>query len=115
MKNKKITNKEIVKKALLKAGHSLSIDEASSNKDRYLFIFLKEKYDLFGVGIKKYFHFFKEGCHLVSIFEDEILGKHGYCTECESPMIWNKERGWRAAREDEYFDLPLDKSFFKLK
>jgi len=30
MKNKKITNKEIVRKALLKAGHSLSIDEASS-------------------------------------------------------------------------------------
>lgn len=83
------------------------------SKDRYLFVFLKENYDLFGVGIKKYFHFYKGGFHLVSIFEDEFLGKYGYCTECENPMIWNERQGWRPAGEDEYFDLPLDKSFFK--
>lgn len=82
------------------------------SKNRYLFIW-ERKASLFGVGIKKYFHSYKGGYHLVSIFEDEILGKHGYCTECESPMIWNEKGGWRPAREDECFDLSLDKSFFK--
>ena len=35
-----------------------------------------------------------------------------YCTECENPMIWDERQGWRLAREDEYFDLSLDKIFF---
>jgi len=88
-----------------------------SSKDKYLLV-LEKKYgeaSFFGVGIKKYFHSYKEEYHLVSVFEDEILGKYGYCTECENPIIWDKKRGWRPAREDEYFDLSLDRSFFKLK
>lgn len=87
------------------------------SKDKYLFV-LEKKYgktSFLGVGIKKYFHSYKGEYHLVSILEDEILGKHGYCPECKSPMIWDKKRGWRSAREDEYFDLSLDKSFSKLK
>jgi len=142
MKNKKITNKEIVRKILAKAEHSLFIFEhlyflarksllrnlylneilpdelfRVLSKDKYLFV-LEKKYgkaSFLGVGIKKYFHSYKGEYHLVSILEDEILGKHGYCPECKSPMIWDKKRGWRSAREDEYFDLSLDKSFFKLK
>ncbi len=85
------------------------------SKSRYLFVLEKkyEKVSFFGVGIKKYFHSYGGEYHLVSIFEDEILGKHGYCTECKSPMIWDKKQGWRPAREDEYFDISLDKSFFE--
>jgi len=83
------------------------------NKDKYLFVFLKKNHGFLIVGIKKYFYFFKEGFHLVSIFEDEFLGKYGYCTECEKPMLWDKRQGWRPAREDEYFELSLNKDFFK--
>jgi len=87
------------------------------SKGKYLFV-LEKKYgkaSFLGVGIKKYFHSCKGEYHLVSILEDEILGKHGYCPECKSLMVWDKKRGWRSAREDEYFDLSLHKSFFKLK
>ncbi len=109
----------LARKALLR---DLYLDEIlpdelfrALSKNRYLLI-LEAKYRKvthFNVGIKKYFHSHAGEYHPVSILEDEILGKYGYCTECENPMIWDKKRGWRSAREDEYFDIYLDKSFFK--
>jgi len=85
------------------------------SKNRYLLIFEEKerKVSYFKIGIRKYFHSHRGEYHSVSILEDEILGKCGYCTKCESPMIWDKREGWRPAREDEYFKISLDKSFFK--
>ena len=85
------------------------------SKNRYLLIFEVKyrKVSYFNLGIKKYFHSHAGEYHPVNILEDEILGKYGYCTECKNPMIWDKKRGWRSAREDEYFDISLDKGFFK--
>ncbi|MCD6318348.1 hypothetical protein J7M02_04715 [Candidatus Aerophobetes bacterium] len=83
----------------------------------YLLIFEKRyrKLSYLSVGIKKYFHSHAGVYHAVSIMEDEIIGKYGYCLECESFMKWDKKQGWRSVREEEYFDITLDKSFFKRK
>jgi hypothetical protein len=83
----------------------------------YLLMFEKRyaKVGYLSLGIKKYFHFYGGVCHVVDVLEDEIIGKHGYCSECESLMKWDEKQGWRPAREEEYFDLTLDNSFFKRK
>jgi len=83
----------------------------------YLLIF-EEKYrkvSYLSIGIKKYFHYHKGTYHTVSVVEDEIIGKYGYCEECESFMKWDKKQGWRPAKEEEYFGITLDNSFFKRK
>jgi len=83
----------------------------------YLFIFehRHQKISYLNVGIKKYFHYYKGVYHTVSIVKDEMIGKYGYCSECESFMKWDEKQGWRPAKEEEYFDITLDKSFFKRK
>ncbi len=87
------------------------------NINPYLFIYEKrlQKMSYFGVGIKKYFHYHKGTCHVVSVVKDEMIGKYGYCMECQSFMKWNEKQDWKPAGEDEYFDITLNSSFFKRK
>ncbi|MCD6575177.1 hypothetical protein J7K97_05825 [Candidatus Aerophobetes bacterium] len=84
---------------------------------KYLLIF-EQQYPMisyFNIGIKKYFHSHKGKYHLVSIMEDEIMGKYAYCTQCERIMLWDEKRGWRPVRKENFLDIFLDESFFKKK
>jgi len=83
----------------------------------YLFIFNKgtQRFSYSNIGIKKYFYHHRGVHKIVNIIEDEMVGRCGYCFELESFMKWDKDQGWRPAKEGEYFGLTLDKSFFKRK
>ena len=87
------------------------------NINPYLLIFEKRhrKLSYLSVGIKKYFHYHEGAYHRVSIVKDEMIGKYGYCIECQSFMKWDEKQGWRPTKEEEYFDIALDKSILKRK